>query len=335
MPSRRELIAATAALPLLPFRPAQAAEPLKIRLSFVAPMSSWGTLLPAKKELASHWGKSYVLEPVHFTGTPLMITALANGELEIADLAFSTLPIAIQNAGIDDLRVIADEFQDGVKGYYSAEFHVLADGPIKTVADLKGKVLATNAVGSAVDVAMRAMLRKSRLEDKRDYTVIEAPLPAMRAMLAEKKADLIASPRPFSMDPELRKIARVLFTQADALGVTQFTVLAARASFIEKNRAALVDLMEDMLRIGRWYRDPANNKEIAEIAGKMTKQPAERFTWLFTKDDSYHSPNLLPDLTALQANIDTVKDLGFIQASFDIRKYADLSLAEEAGRRAP
>src|SRR5665213_574565 len=123
-----------------------------------------------KKDLALHMGQSYTLEPVLYRGTPPMITALANGELEIADLAYSSLGIAIQNAGLDDLRVISDEFQDGVPGYYSNEFFVLKDGPIKKVEDLKGKVVATNAAGSGVDIASRAMLRKHGLEDKRDYT---------------------------------------------------------------------------------------------------------------------------------------------------------------------
>ena len=127
------------------------------------------------------------MEPVRFAGTPPMITALANNELEISNLAYSTLGIAIQNAGLDDLRIIADEFQDGVDGYYSQEYMVLKDGPIQKVEDLKGKVVATNAAGSAVDVAMRAMLRKHGLEDKRDYTVIEAPFPTMRAMLGREE----------------------------------------------------------------------------------------------------------------------------------------------------
>ena len=90
------------------------AEPVKIRVSWIAPVSNWASLLLEKKDLAQHLGKSYVFEPVHYVGTPQMITALANGELEIANLAFSTLPIAIQNANLDDLRVIADELQDGV-----------------------------------------------------------------------------------------------------------------------------------------------------------------------------------------------------------------------------
>src|SRR5213079_1890326 len=152
---------------------------------------------------------------------------------------YSTLAIAVANAGMNDLRVIADEFRDGVEGYYSQEYMVLADGPIRKVGDLKGKVVATNAAGSAVDVATRAMLRKFGLEDKRDYTVVEAPFPAMRAMLAEKKVDIVPGVLPFSLDPELRRIARTLFVQRDAIGITQMIVWTARKPFIDRNRAAL------------------------------------------------------------------------------------------------
>jgi sulfonate transport system substrate-binding protein len=262
-----------------------------------------------------------------------MITALANGELEIADLAYSTLPIAIQNAGLDDLRVIADEFQDGVDDYYSNEFYVLTDGPIQKVEDLKGKVVATNVAGSAVDVASRAMLRKHGLEDKRDYTVVEAPFPTMRAMLGEKKVDLIPAVRPFSLDPELKKISRNLFTAKEAVGSTQFVSFQARKSFIDKNRAAMVDLMEDLLRAQRWFIDPANQKGAAEIAGRVLKAPAERFGWIFTKQDYFRDPNMMPDLAALQRNVDLTRDLGFVKSSIDIKQYSDLSLIEEAARR--
>jgi NitT/TauT family transport system substrate-binding protein len=312
---------------------ANSAEPVKIRISWVAPVSNWPSILLEKKDLAKHLGKSYVLESTRYAGTPLMITALANGELDIGNLAYSSLAIAIQNGGMDDLRVIADEFRDGADGYYSQEYMVLADGPIKKVEDLKGKVVATNAAGSAVDVATRAMLRKSGLEDKRDYTVIETPFPTMRAMLAEKKVDIIPGVLPFSLDPELRKIARPLFSQRDAIGVTQMIVWAARKPFLDKNRAAMVDFMEDTLTIVRWYLDPANKKEVAEIASRITKQPPERFSWLFTNNDYYRDRNLIPDLVALQRNVDMTKDLGFIKNNIDIKNHADLSIVEEAGKR--
>jgi len=311
----------------------QAADPVKIRLSYVVPIANWTFMLMEKKDLARNLGKSYTLDITRFAGTPPMITALAAGELDIANLTYPTLPIAIQNAGMDDLRVIADEFQDGNAGFYSNEFMVLAEGPIKKVEDLKGKAAATNATGSAVDIAMRAMLRKHGLEDKRDYTIVEAPFPTMRAMLAEKKVDLVPAVLPFSLDPELRKVGRPLFDTKDAVGISQFSMWVARKSFIEKNRAALTDFMEDSLRIVRWYLDPANHREAMEICARITKQPAERFSWVFTNKDNYRDPNMMPDLAALQRNVDLTRDLGFIKASFDVNKFADLSIVQDAARR--
>ena len=95
---------------------------------------------------------------------------------------------------------------------------------------------------------------------------------------------------PFSLDPELRKIARALYTQREAIGVTEMIVWTARKPFLDKNRAAMVDFMEDTLRIVQWYLDPKNQKEAAEIAARVTKQPAERFGWLFTEKDYYRTP---------------------------------------------
>jgi len=309
------------------------AEPLKIRGAWVAPLANWASVWLQKKDLAVHFGQSYEFEAVRYAGTPPMITAIANNELEIGNLAFSTLPIAIGNAGMDDIRVITDDFQDGVEGYASNDYEVLADGPIKAIEDLKGKVLATNAMGSGVDVGMRAMLRKHGLEANRDYTIVEAPFPAMKAMLIEKKVDLIPAVLPFSLDPELKKAARSLFTMRDAIGVSQFVMWSARKPFIDAHRAALVDFLEDSLRITHWYLDPKNHEAVAQIASQLVKQPPERFGWLYTKTDYYRDPNMVPDLNALQKNVDMTKDLGFVNASFDVKAHSDLSLIEEARKR--
>jgi NitT/TauT family transport system substrate-binding protein len=332
MRSLKLMLAALAASAVLSTGPANA-EPVKIRMAWVAPVSNWGSIVLEKKDLAKHLGKSYTLETLRFAGTPPMMTAIAAGELEIANLAYSTFPLAVQNANLDDLRVIADEFQDGVDGYASNEWAVLKDSPIKKVEDLKGKVIATNAAGSAVDIAARAMLRKHGLEDKRDYTIVEAPFPTMKAMLSEKKVDLSPFVLPFNFDPEYQKIARPLFSSRDAIGVSQFVVWAARKSFIDKNRAAMIDFMEDMLRIERWFMDPKNHDEVTRIAAKMMKTTPERFNWLFTKKDYYRNPDMLPDLKALQANIDLTQQLGFIKAKLDVSKYTDLSLVQEANKR--
>jgi len=311
---------------------AASAEPLKITEGWVAP-GNWASIWLQKKDLAKHFGKSYVMVPEHFVGTPPMITALANNQVDIANLAYSTLGIAIENAGLDDLRIVSDEFQDGVPGYYSQEFMVLKDSPIHKIEDLKGKILATNAEGSAVDVAMKAMLHKHGLEPNRDYTVVEAPFPAMRAMLAEKKVDLIPAVLPFSYDPALRSVARDLYTARDALGISDFIVWVARKPFIDKNRAALVDFFEDTLRIAHWYEDPANHTAAMQILGDLVKKPPAIFSWAFTHRDVYHDPNLVPNLDALQKNVDMTHELGFTKGTFDVKKYSDLSIVEEAAKR--
>ena len=309
------------------------ADPIKIRVAYAVPVANWASLLTEKKDLAKHWGTSYDFEAVRYQGTPPMITALAVNELEIADLAYSTLGLAIQNAGLDDLEVIGDEFQDGAPGYYSDEFFVRKDSGIAKIEDLKGKVIATNATGSGIDIAMKAMLHKHGLEDKRDYTTLEAPFPAMAAMLAEKKVDLVPGVLPFSLNPALREPSNVLFTQKEGVGRTQMIIWTARKAFLAKNRAAMVDFMEDVLRIERWYLDPKNHADVVAIGAKLLKVPPERLDWLFTKQDYYRDPNGKPDLDALKKNVDITKELGFFSGSVDLAKHTDLSIVEEAAKR--
>lgn len=327
----KTVIAAVAAA-ILSTGVAQAA-PVKIRIAYVVPVANWGPLLAVKKDLAKHWGKSYEVEAIRFQGTPPMITAMANNELEIGNLAYSTLGLAIQNAGLEDLRVFADEFQDGVSGYFSNQFWVHKDSGINSIKDLKGKVLATNAIGSGIDIAMRAALKKAGLLDKRDYTVIEAPFPTMGPLLKDRKADLVSAVMPFALNPVLKQEGRVLFDQTAGIGRSQFVFWVARKPFLDKNRAAMVDFMEDVIRIQRWYLDPKNHAEVAKIASGFLKIPPERFGWLFTKADYYRDPGAKPDLEALQKNVDVTAEMGFFRSTFDVKKYSDLSIIDEAGAR--
>src|SRR5215469_938862 len=129
---------------------------------------------------------------------------------------------------MEDLRLVADGYRDGVAGAYSNDFMVLKDGPIHVVEDLKGKVVASNGAGSVVDIAMRYMLKKHGLEDKRDYSLIEASLPNMFPMLQQGKADLVTMNAIYAHNPKIEQSARTLFTERDALGVTEFAFYCAR-----------------------------------------------------------------------------------------------------------
>ncbi len=311
------------------------AEPVKIRQGWVVAGADSPLLMFGKQGGVQHEGKSYVLDAIHFAGTPPMITALGAGEIDVAALAYSTFALAIENGHMTNLRVIADVFQDGVNGSYSNEYMVLKDGPIKSIEDLKGKVAASNGAGSAVDMAMRAMLKNHGIEDKKNITFIEVGFPNMKAVLKDHKVDIISSVRPFSADPELTSIARTLFTQKDAIGPSQMIILVASEAFLKKNRGAVVDYLEDSLRELHWYSNPANHDAAVKIMADFSKRPPEQFaSWFFTKTgDFYHDPKGMPNLVTLQKNIDLQHDLGFLKGKIDVKKYADLSLVEEAAKR--
>ncbi|HXQ52705.1 MAG TPA: ABC transporter substrate-binding protein [Stellaceae bacterium] len=312
---------------------AHGAEPVKIRIGWIAPPDAslfmWG-----KQGIAKHEGTSYTLDFVHFQGSPPIITALAVDEVDIAPLSYPSFTSAVGNAALGDLRIVADMFQDGVEGWYTNQYMVLNDSPIKTVQDLKGKIYVTNAIGAAPDIALRAMLRKHGLDDKKDITIIEGAFPNMRALLADHKVDIIMTPPPFSEETALRSIARTLFTMKDAVGVSQLLVLGGRKGFLDKNRAAVVDYMEDFLRELHWYSDPANHEEAVKIVSAFTKTPPQVWqSWLYTKGDSYRDPNGRPNIAAFQSNVDMLHDLGFPNSAVDVSKYVDLSLMDEAAKR--
>ena len=309
---RKHLASALVAAAALIFGPAAQADPLPLRVGWVVCPPELTPVLLAPPGVVRHLGKSYTFEPVHFQGTPAMITATASG----------------------DLRVIFSEFEDGVPGYFTEPYVVLKSSGIDKVEDLKGKVVATNAIGSGVDIAMRAMLKKHGLEDKRDYSVVEIAFPNMKAALLENKVSLITTTVLNANDPELMDKAKILFTEKDAVGESQFALWTARASFIKAHRAALVDFMEDSLRALHWYLDPKNHAQAVALVAAFTKRPPALFTgWLLTHNDQYRNSNGLPNVAALQRNLDTAQQLGFINTRLDASKYLDLSLVKEAAAR--
>ena len=315
-------------------QPAVAQAPVKIRTGWITAPASLVPLLLLKPGLARHSGKSYVFEPIAFASSTLQITAISNGELDIAGFGYTSFPLGVQNAKLDDLRIIADEIQDGAPGYYSTPYFVRKDSGINTIADMKGKVAVTNGLGSGVDIVMRTALRRAGLEASRDYTMIEAPFPTHKAILKEKKGDLVVGVLPFSYDPELNEFARPLFTTGSSLGPIALSFWAARKPFIDKNRAALVDLLEDYGTVLRWLYDPANHQEaVALTAGFLKRPPAAFDAWLFTNKDFHRDLTGKPDLRVVQSSIDKVKESGFIKETLDVSKYTDLSLVEEAAKR--
>jgi NitT/TauT family transport system substrate-binding protein len=331
---RIAIVTALAGVTLWAAGSAGAGEPLNIRHGWVVMTGDMSPMVFEKRDLMQHYGKTYTVSPVHFAGTSLQITALASGELDIASLAYSSLAIAVENAGLNDLRVIADGFQDGVKDYGSIQYMVRNDSGLKKVDDLKGKILGINVIGAAVDIGARAVLADHGLVANRDYSIIEAPFPAIGTMLLQGKADIVSEVPPFLYAPNVQQGAHTLFTMKDGMGSSQMIVLVAREGFLKAHRAALDDFFSDMVRGIHWMLDPKNREAAITFAAGVANQPRSLLTpFYLTRKDQYRDPDGVPDLAALQRNIDTQVRLGFLKSSIDVAKYADLSFVKRAARK--
>ncbi|MGH7090324.1 MAG: ABC transporter substrate-binding protein [Stellaceae bacterium] len=261
---------AAAAIFLVATAGAASADPWNIRVGWVTapthPQPIIDALQKRHPEVFPHFGKSYVARGIRVQGTTPQIQALAINELQIAAFGPEALALAVDNAHLD-VRVIADVFQDGVPGYGGITYVVQKDSPIRKVEDLRGNPIATNAIGSFGDSAMRIMLRQHGLMD-RDFTTIEAPFSAMPAMLDEGKVVLI------NLVPQYRYMLnegkyRALFTAAQGEGRIQAVMWAMRADTIKAHHAALVDFLEDHVRAVQWLLAPAHPKEAVELAAQV------------------------------------------------------------------
>ena len=307
-----------------------AAEPIKIRMGYAQLPGHLAPILFQNKSVLKHYGQSYVVDAIRFRGTTPQIQALSAGELELATLAPSGLAFAVENAKID-ARVVGDTFHDNGKTHWTSPYLVLKDSGIDKVEDLRGKRVASNAIGSASDSAMRAMLKRHGLGDN-DFNTIETAFGNMPAMLLQKKVDLIvALPQFINVIPPDK--VKALFNIRDAVGAQQTIMWVARADVIAKNRAAFVDYWEDHIRALRWFLDPKNHDEAVKYVTAYTKQSRESVEYAFTENDYYRSPDARPDVEGIKRGIAQNIESGVLKSSIEVEKYLDLSLIEEAKKR--
>lgn len=312
---------------------AQAADPVKIRIQWsVAPAHMTPLLPEAPEGIYKHWGKSYVVEPMRMRGSGPALQALAAGEIEFGGMSAQALVLGVHRAKLD-LQVIAQVMSSGVDGHASSGFYV-REGEIESIEDLKGKTVAVNALGSTIDAAIQAQLLKADMKPNRDFQVVEVRFPSMLAALESKKVDLTVLVQPFNFIAQKKGKFRELFSMNDALGPTETLNWIGRGEWIEKNRAVVVDFLEDNLRFRRWLLDPKNRAEALAIVEKVTKRPAKNYEdWLFTKGDNYRDPLARPATERLQKNINDLHKLGIVPTTIEVKKHVDASLVEEAAKR--
>ena len=173
-----------------------------------------------------------------FPAGPQLLEALAVGSLEFG-LTGDSPPVFAQAAGKDLLYVAAEPPKPD-----SSVILVLADSPIKTLADLKGKKIALQKGSSAHYLVVRAV-EKAGLKWSDILPIYLVPADA-RAAFERKSVDAWAIWDPFYAAIELDIKPRVLASGRELSSNNSF-YLASRAFAVQHGQALAV-LLEELTR---------------------------------------------------------------------------------------
>jgi NitT/TauT family transport system substrate-binding protein len=129
------------------------------------------------------------------SGGAMTLPLLVQGTLQLA--VTPVVSVALANQQGFNIRMIPPSLDDkSVKPGQTAQI-VMADSPIKSPADLKGKRVAVNTLNSVNWLYDRAFVRAKGGIDPADVQYTEVPFPSMVDTLLRGYVDAINVPQPF------------------------------------------------------------------------------------------------------------------------------------------
>jgi NitT/TauT family transport system substrate-binding protein len=186
------------------------------------------------------------------------------------EFAASTGPDLIKAVagGLDVAAVAGEVFE--TKDNQSTQLVVMADSPIKSVADLKGKVVATPSIGAIIHVSVLYWLKKEGV-DPSSIRAVEVPFPAMADQLKAGRVDAAEMIDPFArqmMAAGGRTLGDPVLSVGDDV---LFPFWIAERSWAEKNP----DILKAWILSLEQARDfiAANPAEARAILADYTKLP--------------------------------------------------------------
>ena len=196
---------------------ALAQDPTLIRFGrgFAAEEQVW--LMSVRPDLTPNQGKKYALKQILFQANPERFQAFLAGELD-AGTAPGLSVIFVRAQGVD-LKVVASVCQEAAgKQWFSTTYMVKADGPIKSIKDLKGGTVGVVGYKTATDLWARAALLKAGLVPDRDTKVFSLGFPAMGEAVRTDKVQAGTFVEPFYSAEMAKGGLRKLFTAREAVG---------------------------------------------------------------------------------------------------------------------
>ncbi|MFZ1949840.1 MAG: ABC transporter substrate-binding protein [Pseudolabrys sp.] len=238
----------------------------------------------------------------------------------------------IAHSAIDNAFALKDKANADVAvvlGGDNSFNHLIVQPDIKSLADIKGKTVAVDAVNTAYAFQLYEMLRQKGL-NKGDYEIKPVGGTGLRLDAMTKDKTMVAAMLnpPFSVRAEKAGL-KDMGTAAAALGAYQGTSAFVLRNWGKANADTLVKYIEAYIEGRRWSFDPKNRAEAVALLAERLKLPPDIAGQAYdrTKDD--FSPDGSIDMEG-------VKNVLKLRAQYeggtpaDPEKYLDLSYYQKA-----
>jgi NitT/TauT family transport system substrate-binding protein len=302
-----------------------------IRVQYIVPVDNLGSLFDVpsfQQNVLKNYGKRYKLDLSRAQGTPLVVAAMAAGEADVAYLAYNSFATAVIKGVVPGgLTIVGAEFYDSHPEHFNFPWLALADTPINSVKDLKGKKIGVLAIGTGADATTRLMLKKSGLDPVRDVTIVEIPAPAMEEAVRSKKIDAGFFPPIFAYRAMATGGLKKVFDSYQAWGKPYlFSFMVARNDYLKKSPETVRAFLEDYVTLSRHIYKPENREAVLDVIAAHFKAPrAVLQQFYLTKKDVYRPPDgrVVPE--DLQHAISRLHELGFLEKDIPVAQYVDNS----------
>lgn len=248
---------------------------------------------------------------------PALIQATSARQYDVVQTAVISLP-----RGLDQglkLSILSTALRYNKSGE-GADIWVKADGPIKSIADLKGKTLGVFGLGSAGVTLIRiALWKKYGLNvalQGGDLTFVELPASAMPSALAAGRIDaatlIHAQAYAASKSGEFRSIAE---TASDMYELYKLRMVSAVNACYPEKLNARPELYEEFDRMLKGSVDYAlaDLEEVSEAVGKATGQEPDFFKTWFGRYSDFPADVSAQDVTAIDKLFELSKELGLLK----------------------
>jgi ABC-type nitrate/sulfonate/bicarbonate transport system substrate-binding protein len=299
---------------------ARADDPVKIRLGFSTSAEEQLWLLMAKTDIGVGYGKAYTLDATRFTNSAERSQAFAANAIDIASSSATGVLFAAAE-GIPS-KIIASISRESQQGDFSTSFFVLADSPIKTIADMQGKTIGINGFSTSGELWTRAAFERNGLQTK-DIRFAPISFSAMAEALRSGKIEVGEFPQPFASMVEHDMKTRRIFTAKDGAPFDEeLIVLVSGDEFLKKNVVAVKAFLADLQAATKFYLTRTREARQILIDKKFVRVPADVY---LDMKDYYREPSMRIDPESLKKMQELQLKAGFQKKAADIGSLVDLT----------